>query len=293
MSRINWHAGFVAAMKLELMEDEEYLEFKEEQYLDGRKQRLDLLIIKNDRSVRLHNEIGANFDKFNILEYKNPNDELNAEHYYRLLGYTSRYLYERHDHDVYPADAYTMTIVRQGIPREMFRQLKADGIDSAEVMTGIFELSGKLPFMTQIIVSERLPSNGRHAWLRGLTNKAGKRDLDSIIENSRGLDSKYKEHAEYVMDVFVRANTGLMNEIKKEGGRMCRAVNELFADEINEMKAVLADKETQLEDSKMELADTKMQLADKDTKLADNAVQIKTLTDRIAQLENELRLAKK
>ena len=59
---------------------------------------------------------------------------------------------------------------------------------------------------------------------------------------------------------------------------MCRAVNELFADEINEMKAVIADKDTQL--------------ADKDTQLADNAAQIKTLTDRIAQLENELRLAK-
>ena len=94
------------------------------------------------------------------------------------------------------------------------------------------------------------------------------------------------------MDVFVRANTGLMNEIKKEGGRMCRAVNELFADEINEMKAVLADKETQLADKETQLADIETRLADKETQLADNAVQIKTLTDRIAQLENELRLAK-
>ncbi len=90
--------------------------------------------------------------------------------------------------------------------------------------------------------------------------------------------SRINWHTEDMMDVFVRANAGLMNEIKKEGGSMCRAVNELFADEINEMKAVIADKDTQL--------------ADKDTQLADNAVQIKTLTDRIAQLENELRLAK-
>ena len=36
--------------------------------------------------------------------------------------------------------------------------------------------------------------------------------------------SRINWHAEYVMDVFVRANTGLMNEIKKEGGRMCRKV---------------------------------------------------------------------
>jgi hypothetical protein len=81
MGRIDWHAGFLAAMKLELMEDEDNLEFLEEQFLDGRKQRYDLLIIKNDRSVEIRNEIGTKFDKFNIVEYKNPNDELRAEHF--------------------------------------------------------------------------------------------------------------------------------------------------------------------------------------------------------------------
>ena len=34
MGRIDWHAGFLAAMKLELMEDEDNLEFLEEQFLD-------------------------------------------------------------------------------------------------------------------------------------------------------------------------------------------------------------------------------------------------------------------
>ena len=68
-----------------------------------------------------------------------------------------------------------------------------------------------------------------------------------------------------------------MGKIKKEGGQMCRAVNELFADEINEMKAVIAAKDEQL--------------ADKDVQLADKDVQIRTLTDRIVQLENERRIA--
>ena len=58
MSNIDWHAGFVSAMKLELMADEKNLEFREEQFLDERKQRFDLLIVKKRRNVRIRNEIG-------------------------------------------------------------------------------------------------------------------------------------------------------------------------------------------------------------------------------------------
>lgn len=284
MGRIDWHAGFLAAMKLELMEDEDNLEFLEEQFLDGRKQRYDLLIIKNDRLVKIRNEIGTKFDKFNIVEYKNPRDGLSAEHFYRLLGYTSRYLYERHDYDVYRADAYTMTMVRHSIPREMLRRLKSDGIDSREILPGIYELSGRIPFVSQVIVTERLPGNGGHAWLKGLTNRADIRHLGSLVESSRTLDAKHKGYAEELMDVFVRANTKLMGKVKKEGGHMCRAVNELFADEITEMKAVIAAKDEQL-------ADKDEQLADKDEKLADKDEQIRVLTDRVAQLEKERRIA--
>ncbi len=82
-----------------------------------------------------------------------------------------------------------------------------------------------------------------------------------------------------------------MGKIKKEGGQMCRAVNELFADEINEMKAVIAAKDEQLADKDVQLADKDVQLADKDVQLADKDVQIRTLTDRVAQLENERRIA--
>ena len=53
----------------------------------------------------------------------------------------------------------------------------------------------------------------------------------------------------------------------KEEPSMCQAVNELFADEINQMKLVIADKDSQL---------TLMgsQLADKDSQLADMGIVI-------------------
>ena len=69
MDRIDWHSGFVNAMKLELLADEESLEFEDEHLIANRAQRIDLLIIKKVRSIRLVNEIGEMFDKYNVQFY--------------------------------------------------------------------------------------------------------------------------------------------------------------------------------------------------------------------------------
>ena len=46
MARIDWHAAFVPAVKLELRADEANLVFDEEHYIDDRKYRIDLVIKK-------------------------------------------------------------------------------------------------------------------------------------------------------------------------------------------------------------------------------------------------------
>lgn len=72
MKKIDWHAGFVSAMKLELIENEKDLIFDEEHPIANRAQRIDLLIIKNENSAVIRNPIGTLFRKFNICEYKSP-----------------------------------------------------------------------------------------------------------------------------------------------------------------------------------------------------------------------------
>ena len=46
MKKIDWHSGFVNAMKLELLANEDDLEYKDEHLIANRAQRIDLLIIK-------------------------------------------------------------------------------------------------------------------------------------------------------------------------------------------------------------------------------------------------------
>ncbi len=270
MSNIDWHAGFVSAMKLELMADEKNLEFREEQFLDERKQRFDLLIIKKRRDVRIRNEIGEIFNKFNIIEYKNPNDTLDIGELHKVLSYTSRYLYERHDYDEYAAEAYTMTLVRDTMPDKLFRQLAGSDMRYVEVHPGIYEITDKLPFRTQVIITGRLSEDG-HAWLKGLTKDGTKEKVQGIIDQTYALDAKHKPLAETVMNVFTGANMILMHEIKKEETIMCQAVNELFADEIAELK-IKMDSE----------------LAKKDAQLDEKTAQLDEKTAQIAALQAEL-----
>ena len=124
MRRIDWHAGFVSAMKLELIDNEKDLVYDEEHPLANRAQRIDLLIIKNEKDVPILNPIGAIFSKFNICEYKSPDDSLTYGDFYKILAYTGLYLNETRKNQKYGAGAFTMTFVTEAHPYRLLKLLK-------------------------------------------------------------------------------------------------------------------------------------------------------------------------
>ena len=266
MKRIDWHAGFVSAMKLEFIDNENDLIFEEEHPVSNRAQRIDLLIIRNDKSVAIHNKIGSLFGRYNICEYKSPEQSLTYGDFYKVLAYTGLYLNETQQGENHNADDYTMTFVREPHPYGLFRRLKADGIDISEMYPGIYRLSNNLPFRTQVIVTKEFPHK-EHSWLRCLTRHGTGRELDIIIANTPTLDKYNKRHADNIMDIFTSANNELVRERIKEPA-MCNAVNELFADQIEEMKLIIADKESKLTDMESLIAAQASTIAELKAKLA-------------------------
>ena len=232
MKKIDWHSGFVNAMKLELLANEEDLEYEDEYLIANRAQRIDLLIIKKIRSVRIVNEVGEIFDKYNIVEYKSPEDRLTLGDFYKVLGYTSIYLEELGKYDEYGRDAFTMTFIRRRKPVKLFEQLLRDKHEVIRAKKGIYEIRGYLPFRTQIIVSREWDDEEAeiHTWLRSLTNESKGKELEGILSGTPKLSSRHKKLADGVINVFVEANNSYMNGIKEAGEKMSQAVNELFAD---------------------------------------------------------------
>ena len=156
MKKIDWHAGFVSAMRLELIDNEKDLSYVEEHPLANRAQRIDLLIIKNERLAQILNPIGAMFAKFNICEYKSPDQSLTYGDFYKVLAYTGLYLNETQNGQHNTAD-YTMTFVREPHPYSLFKRLSKDGIEISSSCSGIYTLTNNLPFATQVIVTKELP----------------------------------------------------------------------------------------------------------------------------------------
>ncbi len=48
---------------------------------------MDLLIIKKPANVQIENEIGHIFKKYNVVEYKSPDDSLSIDDFYKTTGY--------------------------------------------------------------------------------------------------------------------------------------------------------------------------------------------------------------
>ena len=159
-----------------------------------------------------------------------------------------------------------MTSVREPHPYDLFKRLRKDGFNILPERPGIYKISNNLPFKTQVIVTKEIPPEIK-SWLKCLTKHGTSDNLECIINNTRTLDERNKQHADNIMNIFTATNMRLVDQMIKEEPSMCQAVNELFADEINQMKLVIADKDSQL---------TLMgsQLADKDSQLADMGIVI-------------------
>ena len=285
MLKIDWHSGFVSAMKLEFIENENDLTYHEEHQLANRSQRIDLLIIKNENASKIINPIGSIFSRFNVCEYKSPEQSLSYGDFYKVLAYTGLHLYETYDKQ-YNANDYTITFVREPHPYNLFTRLRKDGIVISSDRQGIYRLSNKLPFKTQVIVTKELPREVK-SWLKCLTRRGTYDNLECIISNTRALNERNKQHADNIMNIFTATNMDLVNRTIKEEPSMCQAVNELFADEINQMKIIIADKDAQLADIGSQLAGLGTKLNDKDEQLASKDAIIAKLQAELEKYKNQ------
>ena len=114
-------------MRLELVENKKELKFENEYSLSTKPLQIDLLVIRLTGKAPLKNEIGKIFRTHNLLEYKSPGDALGIETYYKVLGYACFYksLSDQAE-DIDPSEI-TVSFVREGYPRELFRYFRKKG----------------------------------------------------------------------------------------------------------------------------------------------------------------------
>lgn len=234
---IQWHPGFYGAAEIEFLSNKGDLEFQREFNLSKEPVRMDLLIIKKLADVKIENEIGHIFKKYNVLEYKSPEDALSIDDYYKTVGYACLYKGLGETVDQIPANELTVSIFRESYPREMFEAMKNLGLVIEEHYPGIYYISGKQAmFDTQIVVTRLLDKETHHT-LRILSKHVQEEDIRAFVKRAVQMSEQGdKNNIDAVLQVSVSANGEIYEMIRRCDKVMCDALKELMKEDFEETK---------------------------------------------------------
>ena len=229
-----WHPANYAGLQIEFEDEKKYLSFEDEHQLGTKPMAIDILIIKNTEGYKVKKNIGRIFRKYNIIEYKSPDDYLSIDDFYKVYGYTCFYKADTPSVNQISVNELTITFISRKYPQKLLRHLELErGFAIQKIESGIYYIVGDaIPI--QFIVANKL-SQTENLWLKGLTNQLHNYELTAA------LTKDYYEHKqntlyESVMDIIMRANKKQF----EEANNMCEAMKEFiwehYGDEIMKEK---------------------------------------------------------
>ena len=230
--KLQWHPAFCSALRLELLEDAENLEFTDEFQLTEKPLQIDCTVVKVKRDCKIKNEIGKIFRKHNIFEYKSPMDELNFDTFYKAVAYA--YLYKvlpNHVNEI-PAEEITITLIRDRKPVKLLGELEKSGYGYKKEAAGIYYVNGAM-FPVQIIESSELDVD-MHVQLKALTNHLEESLMRQYLLQVSTFEGREKNLVDIVLQVIVNSNMEKVREWKGSEQTMCEALRVLMKEELKE-----------------------------------------------------------
>ena len=224
---LQWHPAFFAGIQIEFSEEKEKLTFENEHQLGTKPKQIDVLIIKKESETKLRKNIGRIFRKYNIIEYKSPEDYISIDDFYQVYGYAYFFKADTEKVNEIKAEEITITFVCKRKPEKLIQHLQEERGFQLVEKDGIYTIYGDF-FPMQLLLTSEL-SKTENFWLRYLTD-----DLKTVEEANKIL-GKYEGHQKEnlyksVMNIIVNANRKLFKEAKK----VCEALRELMKEELEE-----------------------------------------------------------
>ena len=232
MDKIHWHPGFQGATEWELKANKKDLTFEYDHPLSKEPLKMDALIIKKDPDVIIQNDIGKLFKAHNVVEYKGVGDALNIDVIYKVLAYACLYKSLGEHVDEIPAEDVSITIMRAEYPKDLLGILESSRIHVEEKYPGIFYLTGRIQFETQIIVFSRLDET--HPAYRILRPGATEKDIKQFLTDARMAVEPWEIRGiKALLEVSVASNRETYKKVKKEEKAMGEALQELMQEDID------------------------------------------------------------
>jgi hypothetical protein len=179
MGRVSWHPAFAQAIENEFEHSKDVLTFETEYQLTTEPLRIDVLIIKKIKDVVIKKNIGQIFRRFNVIEYKRPDDHVTIEAYHKTQCYSRLYA-SLNKVDI---NEMSVTVATTQLPRKLLAFLRKQ-YAVKNVQQGIYLVEGDTS-PTQVLVSAELPEEDNF-WLTNLRNDLTEEQAERVIAASEG-----------------------------------------------------------------------------------------------------------
>ncbi len=214
--RIDWHSGFAGGLELGFRRYRNEITIEREHLLSKEPLRVDFLLLKKRPDAHIDNAIGRGLLGHNIIEYKNPEDMLNIDVVWKVIGYAGIYKSLGHTVDEIRADDITISIVRTTKPKVLIKQLQEKGKTIENVTNGVYRVIGVVDLIIQIIVISELKDRDFLA-LKILVRNADFEEVKAFVEESSLYELQgEKKDAEAVLLTSSKANAELYRRMRGE-----------------------------------------------------------------------------
>jgi len=209
LSRTAWHPAFVEALKVELDEYRDILEFHDEYQLTAEPLRIDCVIIKKTKDTIIRKNIAAIFRGVNLLEYKSPGKSFTIDGFFKVHSYATLYASLKNS----AITDITVSFVGSCYPRKLIRYLvSVCGYTVEKTHPGIYTVAGAICPM-QFIDSRKLSSD-ENLWLKSLRKLSTSAAMNVFNEVAlRQVGNRLRAY----MDVMVKNNALAVQEVFKMG----------------------------------------------------------------------------
>ena len=238
--RIEWHPAFQASIQIEFEAECDKLTFEAEHLLSKKPMQIDELIIKVKDNEVVEKNIGRTFRKYNIIEYKSPDDYLTINDFYKVYGYCCFYQSDTEKVLEISSRDVTITFICNHYPRTMINYLrKYRQLEIKKVDAGIYYITGD-EFPIQLLITKELNPR-ENLWLQSLRKDIkNEHEIENLLKIYE--EKKHSRLYQAAMDAITRANWKAMMEVK---GNMCDALRELMEDEFKEFEQQVTEQVTE------------------------------------------------
>ena len=226
----DWHAWFYALLNI-IFHKVPTVRIQREVLLGVQSPRADFVVIVEDEQTNLELQIFAIFKKYNIIEFKSPDDALNMFTLWKGIGYVSFYLNDiKEKGEEIDISEVTLSFFRETKPVKLFQELGECLVNGPA--KGIYYIKNWIVGIPiQIIVTGELKGE-EYAGFRAISRKPKEKDVASFLREN-GDDKEIVSFLKAYTDGVSRIDGDLIEEMKGRYPEMGKTLMEIMKPELD------------------------------------------------------------